>query len=259
LEKLARRFFPRSGRRVRKIGAQMKHGYHPGLGFLHIPKTGGSGIAELGRKLVRAGQPFPCCFEHNWTFAEIRKRYPKMRMTLILRDPLERTISGFNSRLRQGRPTFTSMWKPAEAVAFAQFRDVRHYLDALIADDDWSLSACAYAGRHVIHLRWNYRYYFRSAEAVRKHAGHIALIGRIEETDAFVDALVAEAGIPASACAGLYERRHEAKVRPSRVLAEYGDGDIARMRARLATEYAIYDALVALGREPRVSGAVAAA
>ncbi len=180
-----------------------------------------------------------------------------MRMTLILRDPLERTISGFNSRLRQGRPTYTSMWKPAEAVAFAQFRDVRHYLDALIADDDWSLSACAYARRHVTHLRWNYRYYFRSAEAVRKNAGHIALVGRIEETDAFVDALVAEAGIPASACAGLYERRHEAKVRPSRVLAEYGDGDIARMRARLAAEYAIYDALVALGREPRSADAAA--
>ena len=89
-------------------------------------------------------------------------------MALILRDPLERTISGFNSRLRQGRPTYTSLWKPAEAVVFAHFPDVRRYLDALIADDDWSLSACAYARRHVSHLRWNYRYYFRSPEAVRE-------------------------------------------------------------------------------------------
>ena len=123
-----------------------------------------------------------------------------MRVALILRDPLERTISGFNSRLRQGRPTYTSLWKPAEAVAFAHFPDVRRYLDALIADDDWSLSACAYARRHVTHLRWNYRYYFRSAEAVRRATPtHIVLVGRIEETDAFIDALLAEAGIPARA------------------------------------------------------------
>ena len=118
IERLAKRFFPpRSSLRVHKIEGELKRGYHPGLGFLHIPKTGGSGIDRLGRNLVRAGQPFLCYFEHGWPFA---------------------------------------------------------------------------------------------------------------------------------------------KVRPSRVLAKYGDGDIARMRARLAAEYAIYDALVALGREPRIAGTAAA-
>ncbi len=180
---------------------------------MHIPKTGGSGIRDLSLKLVERGQPFPCCFPHGWTLAAIAKRYPRMRVTLILRDPLERTISGFNSRLRQGRPTYKSLWKPAEAIAFAHFPDVRRYLDALLADDDWSLSACAYANRHVRHLHWNYRYYFRNPEAVRANADRIALVGHIEQADAFVDALLAEAGIPAASAAGLYgSRRHEAQI-----------------------------------------------
>ena len=134
-----------------------------------------------------------------------------MRVALILRDPLERTISAFNSRLRQGRPAFSRPWQPAEAAAFALFPDVRRYLDALIADDDWSISACAHARRHVTHLRWNYCFYFRSPKEVKANAEAIVLIGRIEATDAFIDALLAEAGIPPEAAAGLYERRHTAK------------------------------------------------
>ena len=151
---------------------------------------------------------------------------------------------------RAGRPT-RSLWTPAEAAAFAHFPAVGRWLDALLADDDLSLSACAYARRHVSHLRWNYRYYFKSPEAVAAHADHLALIGRIERTDDFIEALLAEAGIPPERAAGLYERRHEAQTRPSKVLAGYGEGDLARLRAQFADEYAIHEALIALGRAPR--------
>jgi hypothetical protein len=255
IRSLAKQLVPagirRSRRRKGKVAKQLKQGCRPDIGFMHIPKTGGSGIQELCRKLASNGEPFPCCFPHRWTFAEIHRRFPRIRVALILRDPLERTISSFNSRLRQGRPTYKSLWKPAEAAAFAHFPDIRRYLDALIADDDLSLSACAYAQRHVRHLHWNYRYYFKSPEAVAEHADHLVLIGRIERTDDFIDALLAEAGLAPESVAGLYERRHEAQIRPSKVLAGYSEGDIARMRARLADEYAIYDALLALGRAPR--------
>ena len=242
------RFLRRVRGRNRRVWAQLKQGHHPSLGFLHIPKTGGSSLQALGRQLVRRGQPFPCCFPHGWSFADIREHYPDMRVALILRDPLERTISAFNSRLRQGRPAFSRPWKPAEAAAFAHFPDVRRYLDALIANDDWSISACAHARRHITHLRWNYRFYFRNPKEVRAQAEAIVLVGRIEATDGFIDALLAEAGIRPEAAEGLYERRHIATLRPSSVLAGYSAGDIARMRARLADEYAIHDALDALAK-----------
>jgi hypothetical protein len=258
IESLAKTILPGQSRRMGKIRAQVKAGHNSGLGFLHIPKTGGSGIRELGRKAVRAGLPFPVGFSHGWTLAEIRRRFPQMRLAFILRDPLERAISGFNSRLRQGRPTYKSLWKPAEAAAFAHFPEVERWLDALLADDDLSLSACAYARRHVTHLRWNYRYYFKNPEAVAEHADHLVLIGRIERTDDFIEALLAEAGIPPERAAGLYARRHEAQVRPSKVLARYGEGDLARLRARFAEEYAIHEALLALGRAPRAADAPAA-
>jgi hypothetical protein len=257
IETLAKTLLPNQSRRMSKMRAQLKEGYNPRLGFLHIPKTGGSGIRTLGRKAVRRGLPFPCGFGHGWTLDEIRRRFPQMRLAFILRDPLERAISGFNSRLRQGRPTYKSLWKPAEAAAFAHFPDVERWLDALLADDDLSLSACAYARRHVAHLRWNYRYYFGSPEAVAEHADRLALIGRIERTDDFIEALLAEAGIPSGQAAGLYQRRHEAQVRPSKLLARYGEGDLARLRARFADEYAIYEALLALGREPHAAAPAA--
>jgi len=251
IETLAKTLLPGQSRRVSKIRAQLKAGHNPRLGFLHIPKTGGSGVRDLGRKAVGRGLPFPCGFGHGWTLEEIRRRFPQMRLAFILRDPLERAVSGFNSRLRQGRPTYKSLWTPAEAAAFAHFPEVGRWLDALLADDDLSVSACAYARRHVTHLRWNYRYYFRSPKAVAEHAGHLVLIGRIERTDDFIEALLAEAGIPPERAAGLYERRHEAQVRPSKVLARYGEGDLARLRVRFADEYAIHEALLALGRAPR--------
>ena len=248
---------PGLSREASKIRRQLRAGHGAEVGFLHLPKTGGSGIVSLGRKLVKDGQPFPVCFSHVWSFADVRERYPKMRVTVVVRDPLERVISGFNSRLRQGRPTYNRPWRTAEAAAFAHFPEVERYLDALLADDEWSLSACAFAHRHVAHLRWNYRFYFRNAEAVRAGADRIALVGRIEATDAFIAALLAEAGIPAERVAGLYERRHEAPVRTAGVLDGYGAGDVAKMRARLAEEYAIYEALLEIAAGRTAAGAAA--
>ena len=95
---------PGLSREASKIRRQLRAGHGAEVGFLHLPKTGGSGIVSLGRKLVKDGQPFPVCFSHVWSFADVRERYPKMRVTVVVRDPLERAISGFNSRLRQGRP-----------------------------------------------------------------------------------------------------------------------------------------------------------
>jgi hypothetical protein len=257
VETVAKRLMPGLSRRSRGISEQIRKGHSPALGFLHIPKTGGSGISELGRRLVEDGRPFPCTFGHDWSFEAIRKDRPTMRIALIVRDPLERAISGFNSRLRQGRPTYRKPWRPAEAAAFALFPDVTRWLDALVADDEWSLSAHAYVQQHVTHLRWNYRFYFESPAAVREQAAAIALVGRIEETDAFVDALLAEAGIPAERVAGRYQRRHEAPVRTASALEGYSAGDIAKMRARLAEEYAIYEALLELAAGRAAGGAAA--
>jgi hypothetical protein len=239
----------------RKIREQIRAGHNPAIGFLHIPKTGGSGVRALSRAVIEAGQPFPCYFGHAWTVAEIRERFPDMKLALILRDPLERMISGFNSRLRQGRPAHSdNLWRPAEATVFAMFPEVSRYLDALIADDEWSRSAVAFAQKHVTHLRWNYRHYFPNRKAVRENAGQIALVGRLEATDAFLEALLAAGGAAPDKVAGLYARAHEAPVRSASVLERYSPDQVARMRDALAGEYAIHDALAALADERAAGG-----
>ena len=43
-------------------------------------------------------------------------------VVVILRDPVARFVSGFNSRQRQGMPKHFNAWKPAEERAFANDR-----------------------------------------------------------------------------------------------------------------------------------------
>ena len=59
IETLAKTILPGQSRRMAKMKAQVKAGHNPGLGFLHIPKTGGSGIRALGRNCLLYTSPSP--------------------------------------------------------------------------------------------------------------------------------------------------------------------------------------------------------
>ncbi|CAN5691256.1 hypothetical protein BH23PSE1_BH23PSE1_01600 [soil metagenome] len=234
----------KSRKKHKKIKERLAAGYSQKLGFLHIPKTGGSSLGTLGRALVRRGHRFPCHFPHPWRAREILEAFPAMQLVLVLRDPLERAISGFNSRLRQGRPTYDNLWSGAEAAAFAHFPSARAFLEALASEgNEHKRSAAAYAMRKISHLRWNYSYYFRDADFVRQNAGRFALIGDIARMDAFVRAAADLAGAPPDEAAALYARRHEAAVRPSRLLDAFEPDALERIRAHFAKDYAIHAAL----------------
>lgn len=231
------------------IKNRIQNGYSKDFGFLHIPKTGGTSLVSYGKKMVGMGYSFPVAFGHSWTVAQIHEYFPKIKLTFILRDPLERMISGFNSRLRQGRPSHNSLWTPAEAAVMAMLPSARHLLDAMLANDQFSISATSYAMRRVSHLRWNYRFYFEDPESVRKHTSTFRMIGRMEEFDTFVKHLSDIAGAPWETCRPLYEQMHAAAEKSSSVLGKYSDGDIAKLKNKLAKEYLIYDELCRLADE----------
>lgn len=228
------------------IKEQIRNGHSPRLGFLHIPKTGGSGVNEYGRELVARGYRFPCIFGHGWKVEEILAHFPEMRLCFILRDPLSKMISGFNSRLRQGRPTYNSLWSPAEAAAFSILPSPRHLLDAILSDDEFQQSALAYAKRHIRHLRWNYAFYFKDVEAVNTRRDHFEVIGEISKLSDFIERLTALSGAPVSLAAELYEKRHEAVGKPDDVLTGYSDSEISRIRQFLRKDFHIHRELRAI-------------
>lgn len=232
--------------KVRTIREQIRNGWSGDHGFLHIPKTGGSGVSTYGKELVKRGYRFPVVFPHGWTFREIRENFPRMKVSFILRDPLDRMISGFNSRLRQGRPTYNIVWTPAEAAAFTLFPSVRHWLDALLSDDEYHISSVNFAMRSIRHLHWNYAFYFERVKVVDEFKESFETIGSIDAVGPFVDRLTATAGAPAAVADELYEKRHESGSRASDALSGYSPDELKRIRNALGREFRIYQALTGL-------------
>ena len=136
--------------------------------FLHVGKTGGSGIAKLSRTLIDSGYRPPIKFNHAWKMREIIRVYPKLRLAVVLRDPLERIVSGFNSRLRQGLPYRRIPWRKGEEKAFSFFPNVCDFLRSLISEDEKSKSAAMFAINNISHLRRGYVYHFHSVDFIRK-------------------------------------------------------------------------------------------
>jgi hypothetical protein len=228
------------------VTRRMRNGFSKQFGFLHIPKTGGTSLISFGQQLVDKGHPFPVSFGHSWRIHEIRSYFPKIKLTLMLRDPLERMVSGYNSRLRQGRPSYNSMWTPAEAAVMAMLPSSRHLLDAMLSEDQFSISAVAYARKKVSHLRWNYCFYFKNPEFVRKNASLFQLVGHMRNFGQFVNRMAELCETPDALVRELYHKMHDSPEKSSSVLDHYSQEEISRLRAAMAEEYAIYDELCQL-------------
>jgi len=91
----------------------------PRAHFLHIGKTGGTAVKTALKPLVRSG-PFDLdLHRHPFTLAKI----PEGEVFFFcLRDPIERFVSGFSSRQREGRPRHYRPWGPNERLASAASR-----------------------------------------------------------------------------------------------------------------------------------------
>lgn len=213
------------------------------IGFLHIPKTGGSGLSEFGRKLVGQGHKFPLILGHEWTAAEALKRFPEMKLAFIIRDPLERFVSGFNSRLRMGRPRNNNLWTLGEAVSFSFFDSASAMLGGLDSPDERIKSAALFALQHISHLKHGYQHYFKSREFVARHADRITLVRDIHQTEDFLRNLCLKCDLPPDLVDQHYMIRHVAPQSTAGFVAGMTAEAAAAARSHLAGEYAIYQEL----------------
>ncbi len=93
---------------------------------IHIPKTGGTALRAA---LSAAPHPERFLFhDHLFTLADV----PSGDGAVFgLRDPIERFVSGFNSRRRRGRPRYDFPWTPIQAEGFGYFTTAGAMAEAL--------------------------------------------------------------------------------------------------------------------------------
>lgn len=147
--------------------------------FLHMAKTGGTSIRSAIREADAQGFNPPDILGHETTLKSILKHHPNTRISVTLRDPLDRIESAFESRMRQSRPSYTALWKAEEAICYLWFPTLDDFLQAKLSSDERTHSAVLFAERYMGHIRRGYEYHFHSVDFVKKHKDRFYFIGDI--------------------------------------------------------------------------------
>ncbi len=159
--------------------ARIRLDRRPVAHFLHIGKTGGTAVKSAlhrGPKTTR--------------YRVVLRKHPEF-LTVIpeqdyfffcVRDPIERYLSGFLSRQREGRPRYYIPWREYEAEAFARFQSPEALAVSLTAGgtDQRDGEAAMHAIHHVQTSYWDW---FRDPDYFRRRADHVLWIGHLESLD----------------------------------------------------------------------------
>lgn len=159
----------------------------PALHFLHIGKTGGSSIKHVLSGHRNTGRFRIILHDHKTTLKDIR---PGEKVFFCVRDPIERFVSGFYSRQRQGRPTYRARWRKAEKIAFSQFSTPNALGMSLSSRDEMERSRAASAMRSIAHVKSFYRDWLINENYVKERSEDIFFICHQENLTDDFDALV---------------------------------------------------------------------
>lgn len=216
-----------------------------GVHFLHVGKTGGSSMkATIKRNQLRKlpdGRPL-IPHGHPTTLPDVLARSPENVAVFFLRDPVRRFVSGFNSRLREGKPAKSIPWKPAERMTFGYFPTANDLAEALSSDDPAVLDR-AYAGiNSMVHSRMHFTYWFHDVDYLAKRLERIAFIGFQEHYDEDLTRFFELMGVSSVRP----ETRHQAPASQSTELSETA---VRNLEQWYADDIAIYQ--WALGQRDR--------
>ena len=162
--------------------------------MLHIGKTGGSYTQDIfssipaARNLVRF-------LDHRFTLETALDRFPDEKAVFAIRDPLAIFVSGFYSRMRQGRPRHNSPWSPDETAAFSVFQTPNQLAEALSSDQPELRECGEFSMRSIYHVARCLHFYLGSASFVRQRRSRISFILRQATLDEDIQRFLARNGI----------------------------------------------------------------
>ncbi|MDD5275273.1 MAG: sulfotransferase family 2 domain-containing protein [Methylovulum sp.] len=145
--------------------------------FLHIGKTGGSAIKLA---LTQTTNNSHYTFRYRPHQIILRDVPEGEKVVFFLRDPISRFISGFYSRLRQGKPKYFAPWSDLEKVAFEYFHTPKQLAQALSSDDAGQKAKAEEAMNNIQHINQSYWRWFDNEVYLRRRQTDIFFIGRQE-------------------------------------------------------------------------------
>ena len=142
--------------------------------FIHIGKTGGTCIKEALKENLNTKKHTIVLHNHSFKLSDVP---PDEKVFFFLRDPVQRFVSAFYSRQRQGMPRYNNPWSPQEKDAFSTFLTPRHLAEALGTDDINYREKAISAMRNITHVKTSFFDWFKNEEYFKKRLNSILLIG----------------------------------------------------------------------------------
>jgi choline-sulfatase len=159
------------------------------LHFLHVGKTGGTAIKQALRRAGVAywrddeavnvpATPYGRIRLHNHGL-RLSDVAPEDRVFFCLRDPIDRFLSAFYSRLHKGQPRYYFEWTDAERQAFEAFPSPQRLARALASEDAAERSLAHRAMRDIRHMNHVCRVVGTPAQ-LRSRLGQVVYVARQE-------------------------------------------------------------------------------
>ena len=147
--------------------------------FVHIGKTGGTAIKQAVRAAGAHDTPRGPLLLHPHRIT-LRDLPADDVAVFCVRDPVDRFVSGFESRRRKGRPRYYIEWTPAEAHAFARFPTPQSLGRALSSGDPAERAAAEAAMRSLVQPARGLDHWLVGSSYLQHHRHQILYIARQE-------------------------------------------------------------------------------
>jgi hypothetical protein len=164
--------------------------------MLHIGKTGGTAVKLALDGQLSSGNYSIVLHQHNVKFMDIPRGE---RVIFFLRDPLNRYVSGFCSRQRQGQPRYISPWNEGEKAAFAYFKTPDQLARALSSQNGEENAKAIFAMKSIGHVKTHYWDWFESPDYCMSRLEDLFFAGFQEQLDEDFDDLRKKLGLPGCA------------------------------------------------------------
>ena len=160
---------------------------------LHIPKTGGSAL--LSALAPHADAAGLVLHDH---FARLADVPHGERVVFAVRDPAERFVSGFNSRLRKGMPRNYFEWTPVLREGFDRFPTANSLAEAISDSDSARRRQAMLLIGNVFHIGTPLSYWLGSVEYLESRTADVLLVLRQARLNDDFERLKSMLGIPSA-------------------------------------------------------------